>query len=136
MIGNHAKQADWVYILNKKWQRPWPGMRMELACFWMPTIGISNWIFSQWLIIYRNMHGHIFEVSKQIGLTYKFAILRVATLFNFLFSSYCSTHVGWSLEKYLEVSLKKLEKNPRNFMPKTLRNPGIYFGNSDIVFDN
>ncbi len=50
-----------------------------------------------------------------------------ATLVNFSFSPDRSTHVGWSLQKYLEFSLKNLEKNG-NFTPKTLGKLGILFG--------
>ncbi len=46
---------------------------------------------------------------------------------NFLFSSYSPIHMGRSLEKYLEFSLKNLEQNG-NFTPNILIKPGICFG--------
>ncbi len=62
-------------------------------------------------MIYKNMHGYIFGVSKQVVLAYKCVILgETALIDNLFFSLVCSTYTAWSQAKYLEFSLKNLEK--------------------------
>lgn len=72
---------------NLKW--PWPclGMRLEVECFldnlW--SLLPIKIIPSHWRFVCSKTPVHIFGVSKQIGLAYKYAISGEATLINFCF---------------------------------------------------